>query len=84
MVLTFQHKGSRVAAIDPESGDLVALFNPRHQVWHEHFMWSSDSTMIIGLTPNGRATVFALHLNRISLVLARREWVTVGWHPPIA
>jgi hypothetical protein len=30
----------------------------------------------------GRATVVALHLNRSALVLARSDWVAVGWHPP--
>ena len=46
-------------------------------------MWSTDSTVIIGLTAIGRATVAALHLNRISLVLAHKEWARVGWHPPV-
>lgn len=35
-----------------------------------------------GLTPTGRATVVALHLNRATLVRARQAWSHVGWHPP--
>lgn len=53
-------KGTQVDAIDPESGQRVSLFNPRAQAWKEHFTWSSDGTLIVGLTPNGRATVAAL------------------------
>src|SRR5271157_2919636 len=44
--------------------------------------WSEGGSVITGRTPAGRATVAALHLNRPTLVLARRAWVAVGWHPP--
>ncbi len=77
------HKNDRIAALDPITGELVRLFNPRQQVWKEHFSWSQEGDQIIGLTPSGRATVVALNLNRPILVLARRAWVSVGWHPPL-
>ena len=32
-----QHKGNRIAAPDPMTGDNVPLFDPRRQRWHEHF-----------------------------------------------
>jgi hypothetical protein len=75
-------KGCRIAAEDPSTGEVVRLFNPRHQDWHEHFSWSQGGSVITGRTPAGRATVAALHLNRPTLVLARRAWAAVGWHPP--
>jgi hypothetical protein len=76
------HKSGRIAALDPLTGTIVRLFNPRHQVWREHFAWTAEGDRVIGLTPAGRATVAALHLNRPSLVRARQAWVSVGWHPP--
>ncbi len=76
------YKGRRIAALDPETGELVRLFDPRHQVWGEQFRWTEDATRIVGLTAVGRATVAALNLNRPALVLAREAWVSVGWHPP--
>jgi hypothetical protein len=76
------HKGERIAGIDPETGEIVRLFNPRFQEWHTHFTWSPDGELVIGLTSTGRATILALHLNRPSLVKARQAWVIVGWHPP--
>ena len=76
------HKNARLAAVDPETNELVRLFNPRTQRWAEHFRWSDGCDEIVGLTPTGRATVWALHVNRPSLVGARRLWVSVGWHPP--
>ena len=76
------HKGDRIAALDPDSGEIVRLFDPRRQIWSEHFAWTPQGDVILGLTPQGRATVVALNLNRPVLVRARRAWVMVGWHPP--
>jgi len=76
------HKGDRIAALDPMTDEIARLFNPRHQVWREHFAWTAAGDRIVGLTSAGRATVVALNLNRSSLVKARQAWVTVGWHPP--
>jgi hypothetical protein len=76
------HKANRIAALDPETETVVRLFDPRREVWCEHFQWTAEGDRVIGSTPTGRATVIALHLNRASLVRARRLWVAVGWHPP--
>jgi hypothetical protein len=61
---------------------MVRLFNPRDQVWSDHFRWSEAGDYILGSTATGRATVIALNLNRPTLVRARQAWVAVGWHPP--
>lgn len=76
------HKSDRIAALDPDTDAVVRLFDPRHQNWGEHFAWSKNGDRIKGLTPTGRATVYALNLNRPSLVKARQAWVLAGWHPP--
>jgi 5-methylcytosine-specific restriction endonuclease McrA len=76
------HKSDRVVAADPDTGEVVHLYDPRHQNWREHFKWSNAGDLIIGLTATGRATVKALHLNRRDLALARLNWVSAGWHPP--
>ena len=77
------HKSDKTQATDPETGALVALFNPRLQVWFEHFRWSADGLRIIGLTPIGRATVIALHLaDDPDALTVRGYWVSAGWHPP--
>jgi len=76
------HKNNRFLIVDPETGINVRIFNPRRQEWAEHFVWSEGATRIDGTTATGRATVAALHMNRPSLVLARRLWVAAGWHPP--
>ena len=78
-----RHKGNRIVAPDPLTGEEARLFDPRRQAWSEHFAWAEAGDRIVGLTPTGRATVVALQLNRTVLVHARRAWVEVGWHPPI-
>lgn len=75
-------KGKQTSAIDPSNGEMVLLFNPRTQNWHDHFKWDTSGTLIIGTTPIGRATVVALQLNNPLVVVVRQEWVTAGWHPP--
>ncbi|MCH8294351.1 HNH endonuclease [Candidatus Poribacteria bacterium] len=79
-----RHKGSRIWAIDPETGRNVRLFHPRQQRWNRHFRWSEDGTRIIGKTICGRATVEAWQMNRQRLVRARRLWMAWGEHPPPA
>lgn len=76
------YKGTQTSGRDPASGDVVPLFNPRRQVWAEHFRWSDDGTLVIGSTPTGRVTVETLKLNNVYLVRARARWAAVGWHPP--
>jgi hypothetical protein len=76
------HKGNRIAAPDPHSGEIVRLFDPRRQTWSDHFSWSTEGDLILGNTPTGRATIAAVRLNRAELVEARRGWVIAGWHPP--
>jgi hypothetical protein len=76
------HKSNRIASVDPETGEMIRLFDPRRQVWTDHFQWNENGDEIVGLTGVGRATVAALNLNRPSLVEARRLWTAVGWHPP--
>jgi HNH endonuclease len=74
--------------IDPETQTPVALFNPRKDLWSDHFIWSADGQNIFGITPIGRATLNRLDLNDDfhddgSIQRARRLWIRGGWHPPI-
>lgn len=76
------HKGNRIAASDPHTGEIARIFDPRRQAWSDHFTWNAEGDQIIGKTPIGRATTAVVRLNRAELVEARRGWVLVGWHPP--
>ncbi len=78
-----KHKSSRRRITDAESGSAVRLFNPRTDDWFVHFCWIEAGERIEGLTAIGRAMVEALQLNEpITRIVARRNWITAGWHPP--
>jgi hypothetical protein len=76
------HKYDRATALDPLSKQQAPLYHPRRDRWEEHFAWSDDLTLLIGLTPTGRATIAALFLNRAGVVNLRRLLVAAGKHPP--
>ncbi len=76
-------KHAKTNHLDPQTNIETAIFNPRKQIWDEHFEFSEDETEIIGKTACGRATVIALRLNFEQAVSARKIWVSVGWYPPI-
>jgi hypothetical protein len=79
------HKSDKTNAVDPQTGDRVPLFNPRTQIWSEHFSWIDDGLRIVGRTPVGRATVIALRLSDDpDAILVRSYWVLAGGHPPAA
>lgn len=58
------------------------LYHPRQHVWFDHFVWSTDYTLILGITPVGRATVEKLQLNRDGLVNLRAILAPLKLHPP--
>ncbi len=57
----YRHKVSDLTSFDPQTRQRSPLFNPRTQVWTEHFAYEGER--IIGLTPEGRTTVNLLRLN---------------------
>ena len=73
--------------IDSKSGIETPLFQPRQQLWAEHFIWTADIIKIISLTSVGRATNNRLDLNDEFhndgfIQRARNFWIRGGWHPP--
>lgn len=49
-----RNKGSDIASLSPETGELVRLFNPRTDRWPEHFGIGQDGVTIIALTLSAR------------------------------
>ncbi|WP_287128287.1 HNH endonuclease [Candidatus Cyanaurora vandensis] len=82
-VLCNQAKGSDIASIDPESGDIVRLFNPRKDNWVDHFCFQVEDSMIQPLTAIGRVTIKLLRINRdeylpVRKVLAELELLPIA------
>ena len=74
-------KGSDIASLT-DLGELTPFFNPRKDIWSEHFQWSDDDLEMIGISPIGRATVHLLKVNRIGNINLRRLLKMVRLHPP--
>ncbi len=77
-----RRKWDRLGAIDPETDREERLFDPRKELWNDHFAWSSDGITLVGMTSTGRATVIALELNRDRIRQIRAADVQAGRHPP--
>jgi HNH endonuclease len=72
-------KGSDIASLDPASGELMPLFNPRTQEWRDHFR--SEGGVIVARTSVGRATEQLLRLNLPERVEVRETLVKTGRYP---
>jgi len=72
-------KGPNIASLDPITGELVPLFNPRTQRWSEHFKLNGGR--IVPLTAVGRVTEKMLRLNLPVRVEARERWAALGLSP---
>jgi hypothetical protein len=69
-------KGSDVAACDEETGELTPLYDPRTQVWGDHF--EMDGACLVGKTPAGRVTVRLLQINHPERIEARHRLMKAG------
>lgn len=75
-----RYKGTDLASIDPLTGRLAALFNPRRQHWSRHFRL--NGARIEPLTATGRATERLLRLNDERRVDERLTLIHLGYYPP--
>ena len=73
------HKGSDLSGLDPKTGKLERLFNPRTDRWNEHFAWNGAE--LAGRTSIGRVTVALLQINREERIAVRRELMAAALFP---
>ncbi len=65
-------KGSDLGSFDPETNDFCFIFNPRKQVWAEHFLLKAGQ--ITGQSPEGRTTATLLKLNTSDRIQERLRY----------
>ena len=73
------HKGPNIAGMDPLTGKLTKLFNPRRHKWERHFRW--DGAYLVGRTGIGRTTVAVLAMNDPDVIRVRRSLIDEGLFP---
>jgi hypothetical protein len=75
-----KRKGPNIAGIDPETGQMAPLFNPRRDEWKAHFKWLGAK--LVGMSAIGRATITVLDINRAPRVVVRQTLIEEGVFPP--
>ncbi|AMV23539.1 HNH endonuclease [Gemmata sp. SH-PL17] len=75
------HKGPNIAGLDPATGLLTRLFNPRVDVWNDHSEWSGH--ILTSRTPVGRTTGVVLAMNDAMARVVRAALLAEGVFPPI-
>jgi hypothetical protein len=72
-------KGPNLAGIDPVTGEMVRLFHPRRDDWHDHFRWKGPR--IQGRTAIGRTTIAVLDMNHSDSLAVRAQLIAEGGFP---
>lgn len=69
-------KGARQIYFDKRSKQNISLFDPRKDMWSDHFEW--DDVRIKSKSPVGRVTVECLNLIRKLILAIRKEELLAG------
>ena len=73
-------KGPNVSSLDDVTGQIVQLFNPRTDVWSDHFQW--NGSVLVSNTATGRATIRCLAINPPDNIAQRQAFISEGVFPP--
>lgn len=71
-----RHKGTDISSYDDLTGNLTAFYNPRKQIWTEHFLFQNAE--IVALTAEARVTIKILKLNDIQRIEERQALIEIG------
>ena len=71
-----RYKGPNIAGLDPLTSRIVRLFNPRQDIWSEHFAWLGAE--LRPLTGIGRVTLQVLFMNDPEFVAVRKALIDEG------
>jgi hypothetical protein len=75
------YKADFMTGYDEETQSDVRLFHPRQDNWDDHFYADSETGLIMGRTPIGRATIHRLQINSPRQITARQLWTLLGLFP---
>ena len=74
-----QNKGSDLTTVLENYDDLVKIYNPRKQIWQEHFETSDGE--IYSKSKVGSATIKLLKMNDVDLLILRKILSEIGIYP---
>jgi hypothetical protein len=71
-----RHKGPNIAGLDPLTGQIIRLFNPRLDAWDDHFRW--NGLTVAALTDVARTTISVLAMNHPAQLAIRNSLIEEG------
>ncbi len=74
------HKSHDLTGFDPVTGDITRLYDPRKQIWSDHFE-IQETMQIKGLTSIGRTTIRVLQINLDERIESRQVLAEIGEYP---
>ncbi len=75
------YKSDFLRGLDENGAEIERLFNPRKDVWQEHFFIDLENLMILGLSEIGKGTINRLRLNNPLQIQARKQWFRMELFP---
>ncbi|MDP9171314.1 MAG: HNH endonuclease [Acidobacteriota bacterium] len=73
-------KGSDIASIDAETGQLTPLSHPPRDRWEDHYLFSAGE--ILALSATGRVTIRLLRMNRPARIKERQLVISASRTKP--
>lgn len=73
-------KSSNLTGLDPVTGRVTVLFDPRRQRWKQHFRWVG--AQLTSQTACGRVTIDVLNINDPERIDLRELLMVAGLFPP--
>lgn len=77
-ILCNRHKGSNISSYAGSPRKNIPLFNPRIDVWEEHFYYTDDGNLN-SKTDAGQGTIFVLKINESDRVKDRKIFFEDGF-----
>ena len=74
-----RRKGTNVASVDPETAEIVTLFNPRKDAWHEHFKLL-ETGEVQGKTQIGKVSSHFFQFNSPERIQERVLGLQLGFY----
>ena len=73
-------KGTDIGSI--YQGEFIRFYNPRIDIWQEHFAMDLENATIQSLSPIGKVTSSILGFNQIDRIIERQILIASGKYPP--
>ena len=77
-----RQKGSDIGSILQQTDEFIRFFNPRKDLWADHFRL--DGVVIKPITEIGEVTALILGFNSSNRILERQTLITVGRYPSVS